>query len=582
MIKILKKLRVLLDKRQKYAMVGLIMLMVIGAFLQTLGVGLLVEVVNVAVDPNVVENNWLAAGLYRFMGSPGHRTFSLVVMILLIITYICKNLFLFIQQKLTLSFVYTNQFRTSERMMRNYLRRGYEFYLSADTAIVQRNITSDVNNMYALILALLQLMSDSVVSLFVVSYCFLTNGTMTLLLAVVLILLMLVLKNVLKPIMHKAGKDNQDYYSNLFKWISQTVQGIKEVKVGGKEQYFVNEYVKCGKGYVDAVQKYSLYNNVPKLLLETACVCTMVGYMIFQVLRGVSTSDMMGLLTTLGAAAIVLLPCVNRINNQINSIAYFEPFFMGVSDNLQDEINGDNVDISFATDEDEKLPVTSRIELRDITYAYPGTEKLIFNHADMVIPIGKSVGIVGTSGAGKSTIVDILLGLLDVKTGTICADGKDVKENYRKWLKNIGYIPQMIFMLDDTIRSNVAFGVPADRIDENRVWEVLKEAQLDEFVKTLPEGLDTGIGERGIRLSGGQRQRIGIARALYHDPEVLVLDEATSALDNDTEKAIMNSINMLHGKKTLIIIAHRLQTIEKCDIVYRVEDGKAVIERGSL
>lgn len=466
--------------------------------------------------------------------------------------------------------------------MRNYLRRGYEFYLNADTAIVQRNITSDVNNMYALILALLQLMSDSVVSLFVVSYCFLTNGTMTLLLAVVLILLMLVLKNVLKPIMHKAGKDNQDYYSSLFKWISQTVQGIKEVKVGGKEQYFVNEYVKCGKGYVDAVQKYSLYNNVPKLLMETACVCTMVGYMIFQVLRGVPTSDMMGLLTTLGAAAIVLLPCVNRINNQINSIAYFEPFFMGVSDNLQDEITGDKVDISFATDEEEKLPVSDCIELKDITYAYPGTEKLIFDHADMVIPIGKSVGIVGTSGAGKSTIVDILLGLLEVKTGTVCADGRDVKENYRKWLKNIGYIPQMIFMLDDTIRSNVAFGVPTDKIDENRVWEVLKEAQLDEFVRTLPEGLDTGIGERGIRLSGGQRQRIGIARALYHDPEVLVLDEATSALDNDTEKAIMNSINMLHGKKTLIIIAHRLQTIEKCDIVYRVEDGKAVIEKGSL
>ena len=582
MIKLLKKLRVLLDKKQKYAMAGLIVLMIIGAFLQTLGVGLLVEVVNVAVDPNVVETNWLAAELYRLMGSPGYRTFSLVVMIMLIITYICKNLFLFIQQKLTFSFVYTNQFRTSERMMRNYLRRGYEFYLNADTAIVQRNITSDVNNMYALILALLQLMSDCVVSLFVVSYCFLTNGTMTLLLAVVLIVLMLVLKNVLKPIMHKAGKDNQDYYSSLFKWISQTVQGIKEVKVGGKEQYFVNEYVKCGRGYVDAVQKYSLYNNVPKLLLETACVCTMVGYMIFQVLRGVPTSDMMGLLTTLGAAAIVLLPCVNRINNQINSIAYFEPFFMGVSDNLQDEITGDKVDISFATDEEEKLPVSDCIELRDITYAYPGTEKLIFNHADMMIPIGKSVGIVGTSGAGKSTIVDILLGLLEVQTGTVCADGRDVKENYRKWLKNIGYIPQMIFMLDDTIRSNVAFGVPTDKIDENRVWEVLKEAQLDEFVRTLPEGLDTGIGERGIRLSGGQRQRIGIARALYHDPEVLVLDEATSALDNDTEKAIMNSINMLHGKKTLIIIAHRLQTIEKCDIVYRVEDGKAVIEKGRL
>ena len=192
--------------------------------------------------------------------------------------------------------------------------------------------------------------------------------------------------------------------------------------------------------------------------------------------------------------------------------------------------------------------------------------------------------VVGTSGAGKSTVVDILLGLLEPSTGHIYADSVDVKEpgNYRKWLKNIGYIPQMIFMLDDTIRKNVAFGVPEDKIDEDRLWGVLKEAQLDEFIKTLPEGLETGIGERGIRLSGGQRQRIGIARALYNDPEVLILDEATSALDNDTEAAIMESINRLHGRKTLIIIAHRLQTIEKCDIVYRVEDGRAKIERGNL
>ena len=238
--------------------------------------------------------------------------------------------------------------------------------------------------------------------------------------------------------------------------------------------------------------------------------------------------------------------------------------------------------MSFATDEEEKLPVTASIELKNITYAYPNTDKLIFDHAKMAIPIGKSVGIVGTSGAGKSTVVDILLGLLETRSGTVCADGADVKPNYRKWLKNIGYIPQMIFMLDDTIRNNVAFGVPKDKINEERLWEVLREAQLDEFVKTLPEGLDTGIGERGIRLSGGQRQRIGIARALYHDPEVLVLDEATSALDNDTEKAIMESINRLHGRKTLIIIAHRLQTIEKCDLVYRVENGQITIERGSL
>ena len=578
MKQILKKLNVLLDKKQKRTMGGLMVLMIIGAALQTAGVGMLVQVVTVVMDPAAPEKSSLVGWVYDSLGFQDYGSFSVAVMAALILVFAVKNLFLFIQQKLTFAFVYANQFRTSERMMCNYLRRGYEYYLSADTAVVQRNITSDVNNMYALILALLQLMSDGVVSLFIVCYCLSKSGMMTILLAVVLVALMAVIKKVLKPIMYKAGKDNQDYYSGLFTWISQTVQGIKEVKVAGKEQYFVREYHKCGKGYVDAVQKYSLYNNIPKLLIETACVAVMMGYMIFLTLAGRSTGDMLEILSILAAAAFVLLPCVNRINNQINSMAYFEPFFMGVSDNLQDEITGEKVDMSFAAEDEEKLPVRECIELKGITYAYPNTDKLIFDHADMTIPIGSSVGIVGTSGAGKSTIVDILLGLLEVREGSIHADGVDVRTNYRRWLKNIGYIPQMIFMLDDTIRKNVAFGVPEDKIDEERLWEVLKEAQLDEFVKSLPEGVDTGIGERGIRLSGGQRQRIGIARALYHDPEVLVLDEATSALDNDTEKAIMEAINRLHGRKTLIIIAHRLQTIEQCDMVYRVEDGRILRE----
>ncbi len=582
MKQILKKLNLLLDKKQKRTMCGLIMLMIIGAILQTAGVGMLVQTVTVVIDPAAVEKSRLVGTVYEVLGFKDYGSFSIAVMALLIVVFVVKNVFLFVQQKLTFAFVYTNQFRTSERMMRNYLRRGYEYFLNADTAVVQRSITSDVNNMYALILALLQLMSDGAVSLFVVCYCLTQSGAMMLLLAAVLVILMIIIKKVLKPIMYRAGKENQDYYSGLFKWISQTVHGIKEVKVAGKEQYFVGEYQKCGRGYVNAVQRYSLYNNIPKLLIETACVAVMMGYMIFQTAAGRSTGDMLETLSTLAAAAFVLLPCVNRINNQINSIAYFEPFFMGVSDNLQDEISGEKVDMSFAAEEEEKLPVKEVIELKGITYAYPNTDKLIFDHADMSIPVGRAVGIVGTSGAGKSTMADILLGLLEVREGAVYADGVDVKQHYRKWMKNIGYIPQMIFMLDDTIRRNVAFGVPEDKIDEERLWEVLREAQLDEFVKSLPQGLDTGIGERGIRLSGGQTQRIGIARALYHDPEVLVLDEATSALDNDTEKAIMDSINRFYGRKTLIIIAHRLQTIEQCDIVYRVEEGKVKIERKDL
>lgn len=579
MVKILKKLNVLLDRKQKLTMAGLLIMMLIGAILEVASIGIVVPVVSMVMDENAIYNGGIVQTLYEFLPVNGARQFTIVIMLSLIGMFVLKNIFLFIQQKFMLAFVYGNQFSTSERLMKNYLRRDYEYYLNADTAVVQRNITSDVNNMYALILAILQLLSEGIVFVCLVVVLFLQDPVMTVLVTVVLLAVLLIIKVVLKPIMHQAGEDNQNFYSGLYKWISQTVLGIKEVKIAGKEQYFVDEYETCGKGYVNAVQKYSLYNNVPRLLIETVMIICMVGYMLYLLLNGTAAENMITTISAFAVAAMRLLPSANRINNQLNTIAFSEPFFMGVSDNLQDEINGKNTDMSFATEAEQKLPVKNMIELKDITYAYPNTEKLIFDHADLSIPIGSSVGIVGTSGAGKSTVVDILLGLLKPRTGHIYADGVDVMEHYRAWLKNIGYIPQMIFMLDSTIRENVAFGVHKDAIDEDRIWEVLKEAQLDEFVRSLPDGLDTSIGERGIRLSGGQRQRIGIARALYEDPEVLVLDEATSALDNDTEAAIMDSINRLHGRKTLVIIAHRLQTIEKCDMIYRVENGKATLEK---
>lgn len=577
--KILKKLNVLLDKKQKWTMVGLLVMMLIGAMLEVASIGIVVPVVSIVMDENAINDGGIVQTLYEILPVNSVRQFTVVIMLSLIAAFIIKNIFLFIQQKFMLSFVYGNQFSTSERLMKNYLRKGYEFYLNADTSVVQRNITSDVNNMYALILALLQLLSEGIVFACLVAVLFWQDPVMTVLVTVVLLAVLFIIKVVLKPLMHKAGEDNQDFYSGLYKLISQTVMGIKEVKIAGKEQYFVDEYITCGRGYVNAVQKYSLYNNVPRLLIETVMIICMVGYMLYLLLKGTGVETMIPTISAFGVAAMRLLPSANRINNQLNTIAFCEPFFMGVSDGLQDEINGENIDMSFAKESDTKLPVKKVIELKDITYAYPNTDKLIFDHADLSIPVGSSVGIVGTSGAGKSTVVDILLGLLKPQTGNIYADGVDVMQEYRSWIKNIGYIPQMIFMLDSTIRENVAFGVARDKINEERIWEVLKEAQLDEFIETLPDGLDTTIGERGIRLSGGQRQRIGIARALYEDPEVLVLDEATSALDNDTEAAIMDSINRLHGKKTLVIIAHRLQTIEKCDMIYRVENGKATLEK---
>ncbi len=560
-------------------MLFMVLMMIFGAVLEACSVSMVIPVVGVVIDENSIQKYEIVRNIYNALHMQSITQFALLMMTALILIFIIKNIYLYWQLKLMYRFVYTNQFRTSERMMKNYLRKGYEFYLNADTAVIQRNITSDVNNMYALILSLLQLISEVIVFVVLLGVMVASDWKMTVIIALPLLATLFIIKKVVKPIMNKAGKENQDFYSGLFKWISQTVQGIKEVKIAGKEQYFTEEYIKCGRGYVNAVQKYTLYNSIPRLLIETVCIASLVGYMMILVSQGESVKEVTAVLSAFVVAAVRMMPCANRINNQLTSMAFYQPFFMGVSDNLQDEISGKNTDMSFAEVAKEKLPVKKSIELRDITYHYPNAEPLIFDHANMEIPVGAAVGIVGASGAGKTTVVDILLGLLDIQTGGVYADGVSIKENYRSWLKNVGYIPQMIFMLDDTIRKNVAFGIAGEEIDEERLWEVLKEAQLDEFVKSLPEGADTSIGERGIRISGGQRQRIGIARALYYDPEVLILDEATSALDNDTEAAIMDSINSLHGRKTLIIIAHRLQTIEKCDMIYRVENGKAVLEK---
>ena len=578
-MKYIKKIKVLLDKKQKIEMVYLMVLMFVGALLETAGIAMVIPVVTVVMKKNAVFDNDKLFMVYKFLHMSSDTEFIVLILLSLIFIFVLKNVFLFYKQKKMYSFIYENQFSTSERMMKNYMRRNYEFYLNADTAVIQRSITSDVNNMYALILALLQLMSDLLMAAFLLIGLLIASPAMTLTVAFLLLITLLVIKNVFKPILRKAGEDNQYYYSRLFKLISQTVNGIKEVKIAGKEQYFVEEYSECGAGYVEAVQKYSVYNGAPRLLIETVFIAGMVMYLLVLKLSGADVGNMMAIMSAFGVAAVALMPCANRINNQLNNIAYFEPFFMGVNDSLQNEIDDENVDMSFAKDTDVKLNLHKSIRLENISYKYPNTEKWIFDHASMEIPIGAAVGIVGTSGAGKTTVVDILLGLLDTENGEIYADDINIRTEYRSWLKNIGYIPQMIFMLDDTILKNVAFGVKDDNINMEQVWFVLREAQLEEFVKSLPDGLYTTIGERGIRLSGGQRQRIGIARALYNNPDVLILDEATSALDNDTEAAIMESINLFHGKKTLIIIAHRLQTIEKCDMIYRIENGQAFLTK---
>ena len=583
MRKIFQKMMVLLDARQKRQMVGIVILMLIGGVLESVGISLIAPVMEIVLQPEAVDQKPYLHFLYNFFHLRSTEQLAGLIMVALVLVFVIKNIFLYFMNVVQLRFVYTNQFATSRRMMINFMKRPYEYYLNADTSVIQRNITSDVNNMYGLILSVLQLTSEVIVFVCLVVILLSQDAQMTIFIAGLLIVVLMIIKYVIKPVMQRAGRENQDYYSGLYKWIEESVTGIKEIKIAGRENYFINGYADCGAGYVNAVQKYNLYNSTPRLLIETVAIAGMIGYMLFLMQTGVSIRQVAPSLSVLALAAARLLPSANRINTYTTSIAYFEPFFMNVSDHLQAEIHDEDMTydehVYRRRETVEKLPLHREISLENISYKYPNTNVYILKEANLKIPVGKSVGIVGTSGAGKTTIVDVMLGLLAPAEGRILADGVEVRAHYKEWLKNIGYIPQTIFMLDSTIRKNVAFGVPDDEIEEERVWAALKEAQLDTYIRSLPDGLDTSIGERGIRLSGGQRQRIGIARALYEDPEVMVLDEATSALDGETEAAIMESINRLHGKKTLVIIAHRLTTIEKCDLVYRVGEQKAVRER---
>ncbi len=579
MLKDLKKIRILMDRKQKRQMAGLVVMMIIGALLETMSISLVIPVVTAVIQPDVLNKYAFVRAACRVLHIRTTLQFTIFAMLALILIFIAKDAFLFWQYRRMYHFVYTNQFQTAERLLRSYVNKDYEYFLNAETSVIQRSITADINNMYTLILAMLQLASELIVFLSLGITLFVMDPMMTLTLCVLLVVTLIVIKQIIKPIMNRTGKANQDYGAAMYEWITQTVTGIKEVKVNAKEQYFIGEYLKQGRGYINAMETYSMFANTPKLLIEAVCITGMIAYMLVLVLTGADVGNMIPIISAFAVAAVRLMPSASRINNQLTQISYCEPFFFHVSDNLLDDISEDKIDLSYAVEAKEKLPVTKEICLSKITYKYPNTEKYIFDHADLTIPVGSAVGIVGGSGAGKTTIVDIILGLLKPEDGEITADGVNVREHYREWLKNIGYIPQMIALLNADIRKNIAYGVPEEKIDEEKLRHAIEEAQLDAFVDGLPEGDRTGIGERGIRISGGQRQRIGIARALYEDPEVLILDEATSALDNDTEAAIMESINRLHGKKTLIIIAHRLQTIEKCDMVFRVENGKIVQER---
>ncbi|MGN1023579.1 MAG: ABC transporter ATP-binding protein, partial [Lachnospiraceae bacterium] len=313
--------------------------------------------------------------------------------------------------------------------------------------------------------------------------------------------------------------------------------------------------------------------NIPSLSIETVMMVGILAAVGVLIQQGTGVSAMIGQVAVLCMVGIRILPSANRIANAFNDISYYEPSLAAVEQVLSKTEAEKEKPKAAPSREVTRVPFLHEIRFEHLSYRYPGTDTDILAGADLVIPKGASIGLIGPSGAGKSTTVDVLLGLLVPQAGKVTVDGADIRDNLPGWYDRIGYVPQMIYMLDDTIRANVAYGIAPEKIDDQKVWYALSQARIDGFVQDLPNGLDTGIGERGVRISGGQRQRLGIARALYHNPDVLIFDEATSALDSNTENGIMEAIDDFKGKKTIVIVAHRLTTIRNCDAVYRVEGG---------
>ena len=578
---LLQKLNQIFDKKQKRQLVLLGFMIFIGGFLETLGVSTMIPVVTVLLTPEKVQEY---IDKYEVLGNictAFHITnvnqVAVSLLLFLMAVYVIKNLYLLFLVYRQNTFITQNRNNMISRVMAEFLNRPYEQYLGADIPTVFRITDSDIPQTFALMLAVLSLASEVVVSCLIFLVLLIQNVKMTLFVMFVFGVLTLVIVKVLKPRLNRIGAKNQEIQSRIAKWRIQATYGLKDVKVLNREEFFVRNYYETGKVGANVARNYAVLNNTPRLLIETIFIVSMLGYITIYINGGGDVSEMMTTIATFGVAAIRVLPSVNRINTYITEIAYATPSLNFVYENLQQGMKTDAMLAERkANSQKEKLKLDDKIELNHISFHYPDSDKNIFTDAHMVVPRGKSVGIMGSSGAGKSTIVDILLGLLHAQEGQITCDGVDIFKNYESWLAQIGYIPQSIYLIDESIRDNIAFGIDADKIDEKRIWEVLEEAQLKEFIEELPEGLDTTIGDRGIRLSGGQRQRIGIARALYHNPEILVFDEATSALDNETEAAVMEAVNSFHGKKTMVIIAHRLNTIEKCDIIYKVENEKIV------
>jgi len=572
-----KKILYLFSDREK-VQIGLIFLLIlVGAAIETSAVGLIAPFIAILNNPEIIFKQTTLQSIYNFIGASSPRQFLLWSTYGLIGFYCAKGIYIAILAYIQISFFNQKQLDISQRLLKAYLDSPYIFHLQHNSADLISNISSEVSQIFVGVISpFLILLTEIIVMTFVTILLITFEPVSSAIAAISLSLSILIFNQILRKRVNEQGLLRKQYTVKLLQSVNQSLGGIKETKVLGREDFFIEAYIKNNQILNQANLFITLANQLPPLFIEAIVMTVLLLIIVFTILQGKEISALLQTISLFAIAALRLMPSIKRILATLTTIRYFQASVNAV---YQDLVALKVLQHKPKSKSNQALPLISferEIQLQNIDYEYPNSKGRSLKNISLVIPKGSTVGFVGSSGAGKTTIVDIILGLLTPSKGQVIVDGQDIQTNLASWHQHLGYIPQSIYLSDDTIRNNIAFGIPESQIVEDEIWEALEAAQLKEMVCDLPEQLDTFVGERGIRLSGGQRQRVGIARALYHNPDVLIMDEATAALDNATEREFIEALEAMSGKKTIIMIAHRLSTVKNCDRLYLMQQGQII------
>ncbi len=571
----LKKYNRIFNREQKMLGILVLFLSIIGALWETLGVSIIVPFADVLLNPEGSLEKKEYIGLVQWFQLQSGKELIVFLAVAVAIIYVIKNVYFMLLSWVRAKYSAKIERELSVKVLENYMARGYSFFTDTNTGTLLRSIQADVTNANMFLFNAMKLITDLLIVFFIATYITFVDWQLAIGVGIMCIICFVLIALAFSKVNLRAGKNSREYLAKSNQVLLQALQGVKEVLVLKKEPFFVGAYKKNFTRHMKANCVRVVCSELPAYIIEGSCVAVIFSIICIRVLNAGITDALLPTLASFVVAAFRILPAVGKLTSEYSAMNYYYAGVDAVYNNFL-EIRDNEDKKVFSSEEltDEKLELKKKISIEDIVFSYGGDN--IINHLDMEIIKGEAVAFIGPSGSGKTTLSDIVLGLLKPQQGKIYADDKNIALFPEAWSRIIGYVSQTMYLADETIRFNVAFGVEEHDIDDERVWECLKKAHIDEYVRGLKEGIYTVVGDRGIKFSGGQRQRIAIARALYHNPQVLVLDEATSALDNDTENEVMESIEELQGEITLIIVAHRLSTIKKCNRVFEIVNGIAV------